>query len=389
VRIGYTCHDALPSTDTNTQQLFWTLYEIARAGWRIDLFTPAVRSAADPREAVASFYGAPGGVLPPGFTITPVGTTAPAGSPGRGWFDWRIASRLTKAFDLIWTRDPLAAVRHVRRGLPLIFETYRPDFASAWHLGPWRRAVLSHQNLAVIAHSRIAADAFVRAGLPASRCLVAHNGFAPCLMDPVLTREEARATLGLPRSGKLIVYAGHVGPSKGTASLLGLAALLKQGQVVILGTDERQVSRAGNLMYIPRVGVREVASYLYAADCLIVPPTGEPLRRYRRTVLPMKLFSYLAAGRPIVAPRLPDIEELLCDGETARLVPPDDLAAAAAALDDVLEDDRLQERLSANARTLAARFTWEARARNIVSFVDQWMSVGESRSAAAASASSR
>ena len=46
----------------------------------------------------------------------------------------------------------------------------------------------------------------------------------------------------------------------------------------------------------------------------------------------MKTFSYLAAGRPIVAPDLPDLREVLRHNENALLVPPDDVDAAAAAI---------------------------------------------------------
>jgi glycosyltransferase involved in cell wall biosynthesis len=80
-------------------------------------------------------------------------------------------------------------------------------------------------------------------------------------------------------------------------------------------------------------------------------------------VLPLKTFSYLAAGRPILAPALPDTAELLRDGETALLVAPDDPAAAALALDALFAQPELAARLSANARALAERHSWDARAK--------------------------
>jgi glycosyltransferase involved in cell wall biosynthesis len=101
----------------------------------------------------------------------------------------------------------------------------------------------------------------------------------------------------------------------------------------------------------------------------LIPPTSAPLQRFRRTVLPMKVFMYLAAGRPILAPRLPDVEEVLTDGQTARLVVPDDPAEAANALTHLLADRALQDRLSRNALALAAQYTWTARARRIMDFV--------------------
>ena len=77
-------------------------------------------------------------------------------------------------------------------------------------------------------------------------------------------------------------------------------------------------------------------AWLQAADVLLIPPSQAPLQRYRNCVLPMKLFAYLAAGRPILAPASPDTAELLKDQENALLVPPERPKAAAAALDRLL-----------------------------------------------------
>jgi glycosyltransferase involved in cell wall biosynthesis len=177
---------------------------------------------------------------------------------------------------------------------------------------------------------------------------------------------EARARLGLPEDEKLVVYAGHVGPEKGTDALIRVAAELKGARLVVVGVEDEWWS-ADNVIAVPRVPVPKVGAYLFAADALIVPPTAAPLTRYRGTVLPMKLFSYLAAARPIVAPRLPDIEEVLTHDESALLVRPTP-AAAAAALTRVFNDPDLADRLAGHAKLLSARYTWAARARTIVHF---------------------
>jgi glycosyltransferase involved in cell wall biosynthesis len=160
-----------------------------------------------------------------------------------------------------------------------------------------------------------------------------------------------------------------------------MAAAIPHARLVIVGVDpqgtergwvERLAQRAGasNILLRPRVPLADVAPYLYAADCLVIPPTGDPLHRFVRTVLPLKVFSYLAAGRPILAPRLPDIEEVLTDGETARLVPPDS-AAAARALAEVLADGAMQERLGRNALSLSVGYTWSHRAETITRFLSE------------------
>jgi glycosyltransferase involved in cell wall biosynthesis len=198
-------------------------------------------------------------------------------------------------------------------------------------------------------------------------------------MAPRLDCLDARIWLDLPIDVPLVVYTGHAGPEKGIEALVEMAARLPRAHVVIVGVDpgtsqsqwlEQLAERAGakNILLRPRVRAADVAPYLYAADCLVIPPTDEPLRRFGRTVLPMKVFTYLAAGRPIVAPRLPDIQEVLTDGVSAVLVPPD-VDNAAAELGKLLTDRGRQERLAANALAQSARYTWGARASRIVQFL--------------------
>ena len=86
-------------------------------------------------------------------------------------------------------------------------------------------------------------------------------------------------------------------------------------------------------------------------------------------MLPLKLYAYLAAGRPILAPTAPDTAELLEHGSNAWLVPPDNSDAAAEGLDRLLRDNALADRLAANALSLSEGLTWDARGEKIERFL--------------------
>ena len=110
------------------------------------------------------------------------------------------------------------------------------------------------------------------------------------------------------------------------------------------GPIEQAAAARANVRVAPWAERPALAQWLGAADVLVIPPSLAPLQRFGDCVLPMKTFAYLAAGRPILAPIAPDTAELLRDGETALLVPPDQPEAAAAGLDRLLGDAALAAR---------------------------------------------
>jgi glycosyltransferase involved in cell wall biosynthesis len=66
----------------------------------------------------------------------------------------------------------------------------------------------------------------------------------------------------------------------------------------------------------------------------------------------------MSAGLPVVTTAVAGIPELVRNGETGLLVPPDDPVALAAALARLLEDRLLRDRLAAAGR--AATRPWDA-----------------------------
>jgi glycosyltransferase involved in cell wall biosynthesis len=279
-------------------------------------------------------------------------------------------------FDLIFSRIPAMLAAGGLSPLPFATDHYKPWPDSLPPLRPWiRRTAASPRCLGFVLHSCFAAESYRRIGVPDAKMLVAHNGADLERMLPRLSRSDARAAIGLPQDRRIAVYAGRVNAAKGLDQILALADLRPDTLFLLVGSEgegviERQAAPRPNVEVRPWQAPDALAPYLYAADLLLIPPSSAPLEQFGNCVLPLKTFSYLAAGRPILAPALPDTAELLRDGENALLVPADQPGSAALALDRILHVPALAGSLASSAAATAEALTWDGRAARIAAFLE-------------------
>ena len=81
---------------------------------------------------------------------------------------------------------------------------------------------------------------------------------------------------------------------------------------------------------------------------------------------PIKLFEYMASGRPIVATKIPSVMEILRDGENAVLVEPDNYNSLTRGISRVLNDEKAGDKLARTSLREVADYTWEARAKKLL-----------------------
>lgn len=384
VRICYISDERFPSRWTDTQQIVKTATALADAGADVELVVPRrfgktfFSSAATRREELTRYYG-----VNPKFALRQV-VTFPSGrlrleklthglaAPLFAWLDRR---------DVVYTRNVLPLVGALLSGKYAIFESHRilkQHYPATYRVIRWARRF--PKFLGVVTNAGFIARAFVDMGFAPEQVTIVHNAFDPRDMEPRLGRDEARAQIGLTHSGPIVCYAGHIQRRKGIDTVIELAAQIPEALFLVCGGFPADVAAAQelartrgatNLHFTGWIDVARLGPYLYASDVLLIPPTRAPLERYGNTVLPIKTYTYLAAGRVIVAPRLPDVEEVLHDGDNALLATPDDLPEAVSVIRRALSDAALRDRISARARESSDLYTWAARARLINGFITQ------------------
>jgi len=377
MRILYPLMWSRPDRKACRQQTMSTVAALARRGHRVTLLMPRGRD--DPAlgvDRLSDYFGVDGD-----FRLVQRPSRWAGEALGRTLLWLRQVSRdpILAEADLIYSRIPAMLGIGRRSPLPFAVDHYRPWPDDLPIIRPLlRRTARDPQCLGLVLHSDYAAGAYRRAGVAEAKILVAHNGAEPVPGAPI-AKGEARALLGLPDDRSVAVYAGRVNAEKGLDQVLALAELRPDVLFLLVGSEgegaiEREGASLGNVRSIPWQAPADLPAWLAAADALLVPASRAPLERFRNCVLPLKLFSYLAAGRPIIAPAAPDTAELLSDGENALLVEPGRPELAAAALDRVIGDPGLAERLSRNAAASAAELTWDRRAGKIEAFLEARLS---------------
>jgi glycosyltransferase involved in cell wall biosynthesis len=175
----------------------------------------------------------------------------------------------------------------------------------------------------------------------------------------------------------VVGYAGHLYPWKGVETLLRALAELPEARGLVIGGHPAEsdlgtlqalaasLGVASRVTFTGLVPPAEVAGRLEAADVLVLPNRATAISS--RYSSPLKLFEYLAAGRPIVASDLPAFREVLRDGANALLVPPDDPAALAAAVRRLARHHAEAVALSQTGFEEATLYTWDARAARLES----------------------
>lgn len=174
--------------------------------------------------------------------------------------------------------------------------------------------------------------------------------------------------------GPVAMYVGNLQRYQGIDLLLdSFRRALREvpdAKLVVIGGDEeslrlykaRTTDLAESVRFLGPRPVDKLGAYLRRATVLVSP-------RIQGDNTPMKVYSYLDSGRPVLATRLPTHTQVLTD-DIARLADPEP-EAMGRALAELLRDAVLRERLARAARDFAQReLTREAFEAKLLRFYD-------------------
>lgn len=185
---------------------------------------------------------------------------------------------------------------------------------------------------------------------------------------------EARKQLKL-KEGFTVGYSGHFYQGRGMELLTEIARLLPQVNFLWAGgrqedidpwqdaLAEQSISNVAITGFIPN---SRLPLYQAASDVLVMPYgkkiSGSSGGDISRVINPMKMFDYLAAGRPIIASEIPVFHEILTQ-ETTIFCEPDNAGGWAQAIQNLMADPGKCAEMGERAKTSAEKYSWKNRAR--------------------------
>ena len=290
--------------------------------------------------------------------------------------------------DVIYERYNLyllaGAMLRKRLGIPLLLEVNSPlVYERSRHSGglalprlaKWAEGTAWRAADRVLPVTRVLAAHVREYGVPEEKIAVIPNGinkdhFA-CAPDP----ETAKARLGL--QGKLVLgFTGFVRDWHGVDRVIAWMAsheapanvhLLVVGDGPVRGALEAQARKLGLASAVRFTGVVHrdtIPAHVATFDVALQPAVTA-------YASPLKMMEYLVLGKAIVAPDMPNIREILNDGENAVLFDEKEPGSLEAALTRVCSEAALRERLAASARATIDRLqlTWLGNARRVAALV--------------------
>jgi len=287
-------------------------------------------------------------------------------------------TELADHFDVLHTQDCIAAraaarVRDAGADVRVVRTVHHVDDFTTQALIDCQRAAIAEPDTVLVVSEQwreILRDEYGREAevVPNGVDVERFAHVAPGLAEQLHSR--------LPADRFVFLGVGGVEPRKGTRHAFEALALLKRRRgpvatLAIVGGHSFQdytAYRDAALGALPALGLvlgqdvvllgtvpdTELAGWYHAADALCFPSLKEGWG--------LAVLEAIAAGIPVLASDIPVFREYLTDGRTALLPTAGDAEAIAKDLERLLDEPRLRIRLTAAAREVLPRYSWQASA---------------------------
>jgi len=204
-----------------------------------------------------------------------------------------------------------------------------------------------------------------------TKVVLTHAGVDVELFKPS-NSDYIKERLGI-KDKRVVVYVGEISEWHGADLLIDIAEKIDDIVFLMIGknlellreeVEKRNLSE--KFIFAGFVKHEDVPKFISAADVAIAP--------YRKTkdmkkfyFSPIKIFEYMACGKPVVASDLEIIRDIISANRCGLLAKPGDAKDFASKIEVLLRDEKMRERMAKNGRKAVSKYTWDSVADAILS----------------------
>ena len=235
---------------------------------------------------------------------------------------------------------------------------------------------------AIIAVTEGIKEGLIQLGIDDKKIYVISNGVNTDLFKPVEDRynyiiSQIRQMLEIEEHEKVVTFVGIFTWWQGIEYLIKAAPLIlekvPETKFLMVGDGEMReewesmVSEKkleDNFIFTGRVPYEEVPKYINASDVCVAPFIKE--RNERTGLSPLKLYEYLACGKPVVGSDVEGVGDFLVRYNAGITVKLEDFSELANAIIKLLKDEKLREERGRYGREYVVKnHSWESVARKV------------------------
>jgi len=211
---------------------------------------------------------------------------------------------------------------------------------------------------------------------PSDKISVVENGANIDLFKP-MDKKSVLETLNLDANYKYVCFVGHLAPWQGVEYLIKSSPYIlnkcPNTKFVIVGEGPKfdelvklvnHLNISQNYLFTGYVNYETVPLYINASNICVAPFVIE--RNERIGLSALKLYEYLACGKPVVASKITGIEELLSASNGGISVAPEDVCDLGKTIVRLLQDDTLCEKMGISGYEFIRNYhSWKVAATNV------------------------
>ena len=242
---------------------------------------------------------------------------------------------------------------------------------------------------AVIAVTQGIKDHLIDRGVAENKIWVVENGANTELFKPIKDNnilKKLKNRLDINDGESVVTFVGNLAPWQGVEHLLHAVPLIvgenPKTKFLIVGDGvmrkkweclTEKLNMRQNVIFVGAVIYDDVPEYINISDVCVAPFIRA--RNENIGLSPLKIYEYLACGKPVAASNIRGVGNLLESSSSGIPVTPDAPDELARAISKLLKDKQLRERMGENGRKLVvSNYSWEHTAKNTIGVFESILS---------------